>query len=135
MDTCEKIVVKRIETFRHLFFIGDHDMTSTELKYQARLQSWATEIQECRSSGLSDKLALGWRINSSTKRVTNIELISAFPSSFLIIISKSAKFFYSTYLFHHFCFLHLFLRSNFFGCRNRLQPHKSLCHKTFLCFQ
>ena len=28
-------------------------MTSTELKHQARLQEWATAIQNCRSSGLS----------------------------------------------------------------------------------
>lgn len=28
-------------------------MTSTELKHQARLQEWAAEIQDCRSSGLS----------------------------------------------------------------------------------
>lgn len=28
-------------------------MTSTELKHQARLQNWATAVQDCRSSGLS----------------------------------------------------------------------------------
>ena len=28
-------------------------MTSTELKHQARLQEWAAEMQDCRSSGLS----------------------------------------------------------------------------------
>jgi hypothetical protein len=30
-------------------------MTSAELKHKARLQEWATAIQECRSSGLSVK--------------------------------------------------------------------------------
>ena len=30
-------------------------MTSTELKHQAKLQTWSAAIQECRSSGLSVK--------------------------------------------------------------------------------
>ena len=30
-------------------------VTSTELKHQAKLQTWSTAIQECRSSGLSVK--------------------------------------------------------------------------------
>lgn len=38
-----------------IIFIGGIGVTSTALKHQARLQSWAEAIQDCRSSGLSVK--------------------------------------------------------------------------------
>jgi transposase-like protein len=53
IDLCEIIVVERFATFHHYQRQGVQGMTSAELKRQARLQEWATAIQDCRSSGQS----------------------------------------------------------------------------------
>ena len=53
-------------------------MTSTELKHQARLQEWAAQIQNCRSSGLPVR---AWcrqeGINASTYYRWEWELLTA----------------------------------------------------------
>ena len=43
----------RSGTFQHYFVQGGLQVTSIELKHQARLQEWGAAIKECRSSGQS----------------------------------------------------------------------------------
>ena len=54
LDTHETIVVGSCETSHHYnAFRGVQQMTSNELKHEAKKQEWSISIQECRGSGLS----------------------------------------------------------------------------------
>lgn len=46
-------MVGSCETFHHYNVQGVKEMTSNELKHEAKKQEWSMSIQECRGSGLS----------------------------------------------------------------------------------
>ena len=77
LDRHETIVAERCETFRNYCIVGVR-MTSAELKHQTKLQEWAAQIQNCRSSGLPVR---AWcrqeGINASTYYRWERELLTA----------------------------------------------------------